>query len=144
MCGPASFPLIWTRLLVVNGEDGRKERDRSLTGKEGVTFFDCLCIWCNCPCRRTVAPFRKNECQSAVLGSSFFWLSSMPLLSDSFSSLSTMPDAPSSASLLHPRHDLDPSKSWKHRLKTAGSVVVHHARKHVGVGIVCAVAYFDP
>ena len=30
------------------------------------------------------------------------------------------------------------------RLRLAGSTIAHHARKHVGVGIVCAVAYFDP
>ncbi|KAJ7109769.1 smf Mn2+ and Fe2+ transporter-like protein [Mycena epipterygia] len=30
------------------------------------------------------------------------------------------------------------------RLRSAGSTVVLHAKKHAGVGIVCAVAYFDP
>lgn len=30
------------------------------------------------------------------------------------------------------------------RLKEAGSLVLHHAKNHTGVGIVCAVAYFDP
>ncbi|KAF8971904.1 natural resistance-associated macrophage protein-domain-containing protein [Flammula alnicola] len=29
-------------------------------------------------------------------------------------------------------------------LRHAGSVIVHHAKKHTGVGVVCAVAYFDP
>ncbi|KAF9478920.1 Nramp-domain-containing protein [Pholiota conissans] len=31
-----------------------------------------------------------------------------------------------------------------HRVRRAGGVVIHHAKKHTGVGIVCAVAYFDP
>ena len=31
-----------------------------------------------------------------------------------------------------------------HRLKQATVVVIHHAKKHAGVGVVCAVAYFDP
>ncbi|KAF8174935.1 natural resistance-associated macrophage protein-domain-containing protein [Pholiota molesta] len=31
-----------------------------------------------------------------------------------------------------------------HRLRRAGSIVIHHAKKHTGVGVVCAVAYFDP
>ncbi|KAJ6601396.1 natural resistance-associated macrophage protein-domain-containing protein [Mycena vulgaris] len=30
------------------------------------------------------------------------------------------------------------------RLRSAGSTVVVHAKKHAGVGVVCAVAYFDP
>ena len=30
------------------------------------------------------------------------------------------------------------------RLKQAGGTAVHHAKNHAGVGIVCAVAYFDP
>ncbi|KAJ7103116.1 natural resistance-associated macrophage protein-domain-containing protein [Mycena belliarum] len=30
------------------------------------------------------------------------------------------------------------------RLRSVGSTVVLHAKKHVGVGVVCAVAYFDP
>ncbi|CAA7264930.1 unnamed protein product [Cyclocybe aegerita] len=33
---------------------------------------------------------------------------------------------------------------WSSRLRNAGSLVLHHAKKHTGVGIVCAVAYFDP
>ncbi|TFY83339.1 hypothetical protein EWM64_g668 [Hericium alpestre] len=36
-----------------------------------------------------------------------------------------------------------PSK-WLFRLKKTARVVWHHAAKHTGVGIVCAVAYFDP
>ncbi|KZP29257.1 natural resistance-associated macrophage protein [Athelia psychrophila] len=35
-------------------------------------------------------------------------------------------------------------RPWSKRLKDASSVVVKHATKHTGVGIVCAVAYFDP
>ncbi|KAJ3500259.1 hypothetical protein NLJ89_g9878 [Agrocybe chaxingu] len=34
--------------------------------------------------------------------------------------------------------------SWASRLRNAGWLVLHHAKKHTGVGIVCAVAYFDP
>ena len=30
------------------------------------------------------------------------------------------------------------------RLKQVGATAVHHAKNHAGVGIVCAVAYFDP
>ncbi|KAG9222066.1 hypothetical protein CCMSSC00406_0008051 [Pleurotus cornucopiae] len=35
-------------------------------------------------------------------------------------------------------------KQWSSRLKTTGLTIFHHFRKHTGVGIVCAVAYFDP
>ncbi|KAF9495596.1 natural resistance-associated macrophage protein [Pleurotus eryngii] len=35
-------------------------------------------------------------------------------------------------------------KRWSSRLKTTGLTIYHHFRKHTGVGIVCAVAYFDP
>ena len=34
--------------------------------------------------------------------------------------------------------------SFSDRLRHAGSLVAHHAKRHTGVGIVCAVAYFDP
>ncbi|TFK66073.1 putative transporter of the NRAMP family [Pluteus cervinus] len=34
--------------------------------------------------------------------------------------------------------------SLSDRIKSVGYSVYHHARKHTGVGIVCAVAYFDP
>lgn len=34
--------------------------------------------------------------------------------------------------------------SWSERARSVLSLVNHHARKHTGVGIVCAVAYFDP
>ncbi|RDB15676.1 Manganese transporter pdt1 [Hypsizygus marmoreus] len=34
--------------------------------------------------------------------------------------------------------------SFTSRIKKAGEVVLHHAKRHTGVGIVCAVAYFDP
>lgn len=30
------------------------------------------------------------------------------------------------------------------RIRTAGTTIIHHATKHTGVGLVCAVAYFDP
>ena len=35
-------------------------------------------------------------------------------------------------------------KSWSDQLKSAALTVLHHARRHTGVGMVCAVAYFDP
>ncbi|KAF4573647.1 hypothetical protein EYR36_008165 [Pleurotus pulmonarius] len=35
-------------------------------------------------------------------------------------------------------------KQWPSRLKSTGLTIYHHFRKHTGVGIVCAVAYFDP
>jgi metal iron transporter len=34
--------------------------------------------------------------------------------------------------------------SWPDRFRTAGTTLVTHATKHTGVGLVCAVAYFDP
>ncbi|KAF8890082.1 natural resistance-associated macrophage protein-domain-containing protein [Infundibulicybe gibba] len=36
------------------------------------------------------------------------------------------------------------NSTWKARVKTAANTTLHHAKKHTGVGIVCAVAYFDP
>lgn len=36
------------------------------------------------------------------------------------------------------------SQSWLDSLRKAGTLTVHHVKKHTGVGIVCAVAYFDP
>ncbi|KAF5385119.1 hypothetical protein D9615_000895 [Tricholomella constricta] len=35
-------------------------------------------------------------------------------------------------------------RSFSERVKATGTTIVHHAKKHTGVGIVCAVAYFDP
>ncbi|THH16340.1 hypothetical protein EW146_g4298 [Bondarzewia mesenterica] len=46
----------------------------------------------------------------------------------------------------HPADDSDqvtPSL-WSNRFRTTARVIVEHALKHTGVGIVCAVAYFDP
>ena len=37
-----------------------------------------------------------------------------------------------------------PSRSFANRLRGAASLAWHHAKKHTGVGVVCAVAYFDP
>ncbi|KAJ7755070.1 natural resistance-associated macrophage protein-domain-containing protein [Mycena maculata] len=51
-----------------------------------------------------------------------------------------MADSPSNTSTLSRR----PLLSVYARLQSASSTVVLHAKKHVGVGIVCAVAYFDP
>ena len=33
---------------------------------------------------------------------------------------------------------------WLHRTQDYVSLAVRHATKHTGVGIICAVAYFDP
>ena len=33
---------------------------------------------------------------------------------------------------------------WWHRAREYARIVVRHTTKHTGVGIVCAVAYFDP
>ncbi|KAJ3986874.1 natural resistance-associated macrophage protein-domain-containing protein [Lentinula detonsa] len=46
------------------------------------------------------------------------------------------------ANHLHPQ---DPPKSkWTQRISKASGVVIHHIRRHVGVGLVCSIAYFDP
>ncbi|KAF8645422.1 hypothetical protein AX16_007825 [Volvariella volvacea WC 439] len=37
-----------------------------------------------------------------------------------------------------------PQRTWSQRLQAAAHKLFHHAMKHTGVGIVCAVAYFDP
>ncbi|KAJ3922376.1 natural resistance-associated macrophage protein-domain-containing protein [Lentinula edodes] len=41
-------------------------------------------------------------------------------------------------------HDDPPKSNWTQKFLSASSVVVHHVRKHVGVGLVCSIAYFDP
>jgi hypothetical protein len=33
---------------------------------------------------------------------------------------------------------------WATKLRSASDVILRHTTKHTGVGIVCAVAYFDP
>ena len=38
----------------------------------------------------------------------------------------------------------DQSLSHKSHIRSLWDSLSHHAKKHVGVGIVCAVAYFDP
>ncbi|KAJ4482297.1 natural resistance-associated macrophage protein-domain-containing protein [Lentinula aciculospora] len=37
-----------------------------------------------------------------------------------------------------------PKLKWTQKLSNATGVVVHHVRKHAGVGLVCSIAYFDP
>ncbi|KAG2022460.1 hypothetical protein CC2G_000207 [Coprinopsis cinerea AmutBmut pab1-1] len=37
-----------------------------------------------------------------------------------------------------------PARPWLDKLKQAGSLTIHHVKRHTGVGVVCAVAYFDP
>ncbi|KAJ4491203.1 natural resistance-associated macrophage protein-domain-containing protein [Lentinula edodes] len=41
-------------------------------------------------------------------------------------------------------HDDPPKSNWTQKFLSASNVVVHHVRKHVGVGLVCSIAYFDP
>ena len=43
-----------------------------------------------------------------------------------------------------PHYETHSESSWASRFKTAGKTISQHVRKHTGVGIVCAVAYFDP
>jgi hypothetical protein len=38
----------------------------------------------------------------------------------------------------------NPARTLVERAKATGWTIVHHAKRHTGVGIVCAVAYFDP
>ncbi|KAG6864710.1 hypothetical protein C0991_007749 [Blastosporella zonata] len=35
-------------------------------------------------------------------------------------------------------------KTFRERARSMGGTIVHHLKRHTGVGIVCAVAYFDP
>ncbi|KAI3622271.1 transporter smf2 [Moniliophthora roreri] len=37
-----------------------------------------------------------------------------------------------------------PEHRASHRIAQYSKTIIHHVRKHVGVGIICAVAYFDP
>ncbi|EEB92404.1 hypothetical protein MPER_09093, partial [Moniliophthora perniciosa FA553] len=37
-----------------------------------------------------------------------------------------------------------PEHRASHRMAQYSKTIVHHMQKHVGVGIICAVAYFDP
>ncbi|KAJ4001652.1 natural resistance-associated macrophage protein-domain-containing protein [Lentinula boryana] len=37
-----------------------------------------------------------------------------------------------------------PKPKWTQRISRASGVVIHHVRRHVGVGLVCSIAYFDP
>ncbi|KAH6911092.1 natural resistance-associated macrophage protein-domain-containing protein [Coprinopsis sp. MPI-PUGE-AT-0042] len=37
-----------------------------------------------------------------------------------------------------------PRRPWLDSLRKAGTLTLHHVKSHTGVGIVCAVAYFDP
>ncbi|KAJ3717132.1 natural resistance-associated macrophage protein-domain-containing protein [Lentinula raphanica] len=36
------------------------------------------------------------------------------------------------------------NSNWTARISRASGIVFHHIRKHVGVGLVCSIAYFDP
>jgi hypothetical protein len=38
----------------------------------------------------------------------------------------------------------DQKPPWSRKLRSAMSAVLWHAQKHIGVGMICAVAYFDP
>ncbi|KAF9062045.1 smf Mn2+ and Fe2+ transporter [Rhodocollybia butyracea] len=35
-------------------------------------------------------------------------------------------------------------RTWSQKFKSGTGVAIHHVRKHVGVGLVCSIAYFDP
>ncbi|KAJ2925000.1 hypothetical protein H1R20_g12100, partial [Candolleomyces eurysporus] len=37
-----------------------------------------------------------------------------------------------------------PRASWLEKVKKTGNTALHHFRRHSGIGVVCAVAYFDP
>ena len=56
------------------------------------------------------------------------------------------PGAGDAALPLHtsPQASASRTARWSRRLRRSGMVVVNHVVKHTGVGIVCAVAYFDP
>lgn len=43
-----------------------------------------------------------------------------------------------------PHQGLKAFPPWKKRWKSATSTIFQHAKLHAGVGIVCAVSYFDP
>ncbi|KAI0323016.1 smf Mn2+ and Fe2+ transporter [Amylostereum chailletii] len=49
-----------------------------------------------------------------------------------------------SSDAIPPPSSSPPSPSWALRLRTCAHVIWDHLSKHTGVGIVCAVAYFDP
>lgn len=35
-------------------------------------------------------------------------------------------------------------KTLRNHLRDAVTTTLHHAKKHVGMGLICSVAYFDP
>ena len=61
------------------------------------------------------------------------------------------PRLPTMSLLDHPERaavyrtpSLSDAPSWRARVALGFRTVTHHISKHVGVGIICAVAYFDP
>ncbi|KAF9055749.1 natural resistance-associated macrophage protein-domain-containing protein [Panaeolus papilionaceus] len=52
--------------------------------------------------------------------------------------------SPAPATRFQEPEEISPPKSVGQRVKDAGWTVLHHATKHIGVGVVCSVAYFDP
>lgn len=52
--------------------------------------------------------------------------------------------APAAPSAPEPQREHTRTQSWLTRARSYASVVVRHTTRHTGVGIVCAVAYFDP
>ena len=64
----------------------------------------------------------------------------------------SFPPPPPPMSLLdHPERDavyrtpsISEAPSWSARFTYTGRIVAKHITKHVGVGIICSVAYFDP
>lgn len=55
-----------------------------------------------------------------------------------------VPDASAGFSGPSSTADHFPSSRWKQQCKNALAAVCRHAKSHVGAGIVCSVAYFDP
>jgi hypothetical protein len=68
------------------------------------------------------------------------WLPPRPLTTTCTTLMST--NVPQAKLLAQPQSTR--TQRWKSRLTSASSTVFNHATKHTGVGIVCAVAYFDP
>ncbi|KAG5633964.1 hypothetical protein H0H81_004169, partial [Sphagnurus paluster] len=66
---------------------------------------------------------------------------SVPASAPPVSSPATAAPSPSTG-----QHDQAPAapKSTAARVKSITRTVIHHAKRHTGVGMVCAVAYFDP
>ena len=56
----------------------------------------------------------------------------------------TTQPSPAQPMTTEPKTQTEAKLEWLRRARSVTWVVVQHATKHTGVGIVCAVAYFDP